>query len=255
MRNTRNMKSIKNKAELKRDLTKLGINVVGNCVRKKDIERFFSVGDSSLLKNFKVAENDNWTTYKLPCAEDEVKGIPTYDVFHIMCEGTTWIKTDDFWEQLKAANMIIYFFISKSKPQTDPLWKIATDQREQTYLNAHDEQVHNVGELKLPALRVVAPKSQDGKCVCDLYEMMREGCKCGAMEHEKAQKQNQLNPPASATSSIKRWNQLTAELRKIGITTYIRKSSGEAFVKRSDVKNILANLLVKKTLHKLLKKA
>jgi len=244
------------KIALKKDLQKLGIEVVGNKVRKKDIEKFFSLGDLSLLKGFKVAQNDYWDAYKLPCAEDSVKGVATYDAFHIFCDGTTWIKTDDFWEQLKNADMIIYLFVSKSKSKNDPLWKVATDQREQTYLNAHDEQIHNVEELKLPALRVVAPKSKDGQCVCDLYEMMREGCKCGAMEHEKAQNQNQnqnQNLP-SATSSIKRWNQLTAELRNIGVTTYIRKSTGEAFVKRSEVKNILANLVVKKTLHKILKK-
>jgi len=38
--------------------------------------------------------------------------------------------------------------------------------------------------------------------------------------------------------------ELTAELHKLGVKTYRKKSTGETFVKRSDLKKILANLKV-----------
>ena len=37
--------------------------------------------------------------------------------------------------------------------------------------------------------------------------------------------------------------ELTAELRKLGVKTYRKKSTGEVFVKRSEVKKVLAQLV------------
>jgi len=213
-----------NKTELTKKLKKFLIPIVGgNYVRKKDMKKVLGLA-ADIERSYKVNENDEWKVFKLPCGEDSVKGIQTFDAFHFFCDGTTWVCTDDFWNQLKQAQKEIYIFISKTKSKNDPSWKVATDDNEQTYLDAKDNVIGNIGNLNLPALKAQAPQVAEDKCVCDIHELMRNGCKCGAVQRLKEKGQYSYK---DVNSSLKK------ELKKLGI-----RIKGN-FAYRKDIEKVL----------------
>lgn len=203
------------KEVLKKELRKLTIPVVGGkFVKREDIKKSLGIVIAPMVlqqieRAYKVNENNDWTVFKLPCEEDAVKGVPTFDAFHFLCDGTSWTVTDDFWNQLKQAQKVLYVFISKNKPQGDPQWKLACDDSESLYLDATDNVVANVGNLKLPSIAAqAAPQVVEDKCTCDIYELMRNGCNCGAVQRMKEKGQYSFKDTHS---------HLKAELKKLGV--------------------------------------
>lgn len=165
---------------LKKELNRLNIPVFGNHVRKSDVKKIIA---ASLYDALKVNENKEWVVYELPCKEGMYKGINTYDAFVWLCEGTKW--QNSAYEQFKSmGNKTLYIFVSKTKDKKDPLWKIGTDEREDVYVDAVEQQVQDVSVLDLPALKQTAAPVTD-QCTCDIYELMRNGCKCGAVQKLK----------------------------------------------------------------------
>lgn len=208
------------KLQLKKALKKLNISVIGNYVKKSEVKKALALA-ADIEKAYKTNENDEWTVFKLPCEDGSTKGVNAFDAFHYFCDGTRWVRTDEFWGQLKDAGKTLLIFVSKTKDKANPLWKIATDELEHTYLDAHDNQVKDISNLQLPPVNYVPPAATE-RCTCDIYELMRNGCKCGGYEKEKSQKS------------------LTSELHKLGIKTYRKKSTNKVFVKRKDVRSAFA---------------
>jgi len=213
-----------NKAVLVKELKKLLIPVVGGkYVRKKDVRKVLGLA-ADIERAYKVNENDEWQVFKLPCGEEDVRGVKTFDAFHFFCDGTTWVCTDDFWNQLKQAQKELYIFISKSKPKNNPLWKVATDDNEQTYLDSKDSVIEDIDNLNLPALKQQTPQATEDNCVCDIHELMRNGCKCGAVQRLKEKGQYSYK---DINSSLKE------ELKKLGV-----RVKGN-FAYRKDIEKVL----------------
>lgn len=225
-----------NKVELKKELKRLGITVVGNKIKKRDMVRIVGTSPQELNK-FKANENNEWTVYKLPNDADSVDGVNVKDTFTHLCADTHW-QVEVFWQGFKGMDpreLLIY--VSKNRNTNDPKHKLGTLDGN-VYVGA-DEQPVEVGGLNLPSTQMdTAPAltSDDPEvCKCDFFEMMRNGCNCGAMQREKERKARVLH------SQLVTKAQLKDQLYALNIPIY-----AGCKIKKKDIKRALASYTIKK---------
>jgi hypothetical protein len=217
-----------NKIQLKKELKKLGITVVGNRIKRSDIIKI--VGSPAELAKFKANENNDWTVYKLPNDVESVDGVSVKDTYLHLCADTQW-QAEEFWNQFKAMDpKELFVYVSKTKNISDPKHKLATLD-ENAYVGADEQQVMDVTALNLPPLTAVTPAPSGNACTCDIFEIMRGGCKCGAIQKER----NMIG------GSLVTKKQLKNQLYALNIPVY-----AGCKIKKTDIQRALSSYGVKK---------
>lgn len=137
-----------------------------------------------IKKVFKLKENKEWIVYEIPAYKQTVNGLDTYQTFQHFCKDTKWEDSQEFWDQLEQAQKNVFIYVSKTKNTSDPLHKLATIDNV-AYMDASDNLVTETSGLGFPSAQ--PELASEEKCTCDLYQMMREGCKCGHVDKLKEQ--------------------------------------------------------------------
>jgi len=212
-----------NKIQLGSELKNLGITVVGNKIKKSDIIKIARASLTELNK-FKVNENNDWTIYKIPNDVESVDGVSAKDTYAHLCAGTQW-QLEEFWNQFKAMNpKELFVYVSKTRNITDTKCKLATLDGN-VYVGTDEQQVIDINTLNLPPLTTDVIPSTGDKCTCDIFELMRNGCKCGAMQSERNK----------TTSSLITKKQLKNQLYTLNIPVY-----AGCKIKKKDIQRALS---------------
>ena len=223
------------KRELKKQLAQLKIPVLGNKIKASDIRKvIFADIEEDIKKAFKQKENKDWTVYELPTDQQSVNGLDTYQTFQHFCDNTKWEDSQDFWEGIKQTQQPVFVYVSKTKGSTDPLRKLCTIDNV-SFMDAADNLVTEISGLGFPSGTDVQPAGDENKCTCDIFQIMREGCKCGHVKKLKEQDKFYTAKTKAKLSSADKV-ELKKQLKQLGIITkgnYIKKGDVEKLLKKA----------------------